>query len=169
MDVLVALGDDDILITGSTPYDDDPESLRAILAEWTRNDSYAARVEHLQTGVGPNGSVPRLDATVVADDGVKDRVTGGPGREWFFAGAGDRITGRKAPELITSEARSTTFAFARSAPASAGTGESRPSSVAVDWSSALGDNPTSAKKAFGLAHIPEFTIEDELDRGMVTV
>jgi hypothetical protein len=144
VDRLAGAGDDDILIAGSTPYEDDPVALRALMAEWTRRDlAYADRVNHLQNGGGRNGQV-RLDSGAVADDGKRDQLTSGPGLDWFFASAGDRISGRKAPEILTPEARPT-VAIAWSAPAAA-----------------------SARRAFGSEgftmakpSIPEFAIEAE--------
>jgi hypothetical protein len=144
VDRLAGAGDDDILIAGSTPYDDDPVALRAVMAEWTRRDlTYAERVNHLQNGGGLNGPV-RLDATTVAGDGKRDQLTSGAGLDWFFASVGDRITGRKAAEIVTPEARPKTQAIAWSAPAAARGGAQ---SAVIEWS--------------GKPAIPEFAIEVE--------
>jgi hypothetical protein len=140
-DGLAALGDDDILIAGSTPYDEDPGALRALLAEWTRKDlGYAERVEHLRSGGGRNGTV-RLDAMTVTDDGERDRLESGPGRDWFFASAPDRITGRKAGEILTAEA---------------------PSTMAITWSpSGAGALSAFQSARFSKPSMPDFAIEDE--------
>jgi hypothetical protein len=125
VDRLSGAGDDDILIAGSTRYDDDPVALRAVLAEWNRRDlGYAERVDRLQGGVGSGGQV-RLDASAVADDGRRDQISSGPGLDWFFASPGDRITGRKAAEIVTPEARAGTLAIVWSAPASGAPGAPR--------------------------------------------
>jgi uncharacterized protein (TIGR03118 family) len=78
---------DDILIGGSTAYDANTAALLQILDEWTSNDSFNTRVMKLSTGAG---GLPVLDSTTVLDDGVVDHLVGGPGQNWFFAGAGDK-------------------------------------------------------------------------------
>jgi len=45
-------------------------------------------VMKLSTGAG---GLPKLeDGTTVIDDGVVDHLVGGPGKNWFFAGAHDK-------------------------------------------------------------------------------
>jgi hypothetical protein len=145
VDRLGGAGDGDILIGGATAYDDDPAALRAVMAEWTRTDlTYAERVDHLQNGGGRNGLV-LLDAAAVSDDGRRDQVTGGRGLDWFFAGAGDRVTGRKAPEILAQEGLSRTFAIAWSLPA-------------VDRATA-----EVANRRVAAPGMPEFVIEGEDD------
>jgi hypothetical protein len=122
------------------------------MAEWTRRDlGYAERVERLQSGVGSGGLV-RLDASAVSDDGKRDQLSSGPGLDWFFASAGDRITGRKPGEILTPESMPRTSAIAwAAAPARA----SVPAAVVNDW--------------FSRPAIPEFAIEvEELGPEMVS-
>jgi Ca2+-binding RTX toxin-like protein len=143
-DTLSGSGGDDILIGGRTVYDDQPDALRAIMAEWTRTDAaHADRVERLRTGGdggGRNGTV-LLNAETVLDDGVKDALTGGPGLDWFFAGILDKVTGRAATEVLTAERP--------------------PSALAIAWgpvAAGLERDPFRSEEP-GTPTVPEFTIE----------
>ncbi len=107
-DRLVGGCDDDILIGGTTAYDADPEALRAILAEWSRTDlGYSQRVSDLMNGGGLNGTF-KLNEETVFGDLAKDILTGGSGKDWFFAdGCGwgaDRVTDRQKSEVVTQPA-----------------------------------------------------------------
>jgi Ca2+-binding RTX toxin-like protein len=155
-DALSGGAGDDILIAGRTVYDGEPAALRLVMAEWTRTDAaYAQRVERLRTGGdggGRNGMV-RLDTATVLDDGLKDRLTGGAGLDWFFAGAPtiDKVTGRQATETLTRE--------------------SLPSTFAIAWSAQGGDGSPggSPEETVSGPSLPEFTIEDEDDPLVVSV
>ncbi len=96
-DLLAGGGDDDLLIAGPTVYDAQPGMLQQIQTEWTSSDSYDMRVAALRTGAG---GLPRLDATTVMDDGLRDVLVGGPGMDWFFTGMGDSITDQEAGEQV---------------------------------------------------------------------
>jgi hypothetical protein len=48
---------------------------------------------------GTNG-VPKLDATTVFDDGVRDDLTGGNGLDWYIATLPDVLHGRTSAEQI---------------------------------------------------------------------
>jgi len=85
-DTLHGNTDSDILIGGETTHDGNTADLLAILAEWTSADSYATRIDKLTNGTG---GLPALNSTTVIDDGVTDRLFGGPGQDWFFKGAHD--------------------------------------------------------------------------------
>jgi Ca2+-binding RTX toxin-like protein len=108
-DRLVGNADDDILIAGTTAWDNDAGALCAILEEWSRTDlTYAARVQHLQSGGGLNGALtlnvdPSRGPVTVFDDGAADVLTGSAGRDWFFAnldnGVLDKITDLHASEF----------------------------------------------------------------------
>jgi hypothetical protein len=67
-------GAGDILIGGVTAYDQDPDSLEAILAYWAGStDDYATRVANLRQGNG----VPQLEAGItVFDGGAANTLTG---------------------------------------------------------------------------------------------
>jgi hypothetical protein len=89
---------DDLLIGGSTAFDTDPTGLAAVFAEWTSGTTYADRVAHLTgTPGGVNGGIV-LDSNTLTDDGLKDRLTGGKGSDWFVAAATD-TSELKAGEL----------------------------------------------------------------------
>jgi hypothetical protein len=88
-DILVGGSDDDILIAGRTAFDAYPAALQAIFAEWHRTDrDYGARITDLRNGGGYNGSFRLVWGSTVVDDGAADRLTGGPGLDWFFANPG---------------------------------------------------------------------------------
>jgi hypothetical protein len=46
------------------------------------------------------GGLPKLDATTVVDDGVRDLLIGGRGLDWFFAAVNDLLTGKTAEEQV---------------------------------------------------------------------
>jgi ELWxxDGT repeat protein/autotransporter-associated beta strand protein len=91
-----------LLIAGFTAFDADQAALRAVLAEWTSSRDYGPRAANLRG----EGSGPRLNGdyflktegpdAAVFDDGDEDKLTGGSGRDWFFAGLSgmkrDKIT-----------------------------------------------------------------------------
>lgn len=93
-DALFAHGGDDILIGGGTTYDADQASLLKILQAWNSTDSYNVRVANLRSGTG----APKLDATTVIDDGVRDDFFGGSGLDWYHGNLPDRIHGFQAGE-----------------------------------------------------------------------
>jgi len=73
-DALFGQEDDDILIGGTTAFDADPATLNAIMSEWGSKHSFAARTAALSTFI---------NATTIADDGFRDQLSGGSGRDWF--------------------------------------------------------------------------------------
>jgi uncharacterized protein (TIGR03118 family) len=96
-DVLVGGGGDDLLIGGSTASDGDAAALLQIQGEWTSADSYTTRVTKLRTGAG---GLPKLDATTVLDDGVRDDLVGASGLDWFFAVGVDAVHGKQSGEQV---------------------------------------------------------------------
>jgi Ca2+-binding RTX toxin-like protein len=91
-------GNDDILIGGRTAYDANQTQLFQVLTAWTSpTASYTGRVRTIRTGAG---GVPKLDATTVLDDGVRDDLTGGPGVDWYLGALPDVLHGRKPNEQI---------------------------------------------------------------------
>ena len=93
-DSILGSDDDDILVAGTTSYDNDPVSLNAILAEWNSSHTYANRIANI-TGNNTNASqfAARLNGNVflhtgtgatLFDDGARDVLTGGAGRDWFL-------------------------------------------------------------------------------------
>jgi autotransporter-associated beta strand protein len=109
-DWLFGNSDDDILIAATTAFDGDIQALAKIMAEWTSSRSYRARTDNLRG----NGTETRLNGDIfldgsgsgatVFDDGDEDRLSGGSGRDWFFAnlvgGIRDRLFDRQSSELI---------------------------------------------------------------------
>jgi hypothetical protein len=93
---------DDILIGGYTDFDNNNAALMAVFAEWQRTDeTYSQRISNIRgtTTGGLNGSFD-LNSTTVHDDGVMDTLTGNAGLDWFFAGAGDKITDLQSGEQV---------------------------------------------------------------------
>jgi hypothetical protein len=73
---------EDLLIGGTTNYDKNAAALSAIKAEWSRTDiDYDTRVADLVNGSG----VPALNATTVHRNGGANQMSGGLGRDLFFA------------------------------------------------------------------------------------
>ncbi len=107
---------EDILIAGYTVYDEVPGSggLRdqvdlvawsAIAAAWDQPGPVGNRVASIRAGVGAAGQY-RLRASgedqTVFDDHDPDRLTGGQGRDWFFAQVpgGDVITDKDHRDFL---------------------------------------------------------------------
>jgi Ca2+-binding RTX toxin-like protein len=98
-DKLYGNAGDDILIGGSTAHDEDDEALQAILDEWTSGNSYEDRVFNIRNGGGDNGGFVFDDLTVL-DDGLTDTLIGDGGRDWFLAGANDKVKDRAGNEFL---------------------------------------------------------------------
>ena len=96
-DLLFGGRGDDILIGGTTAYDSNPAALLQILNTWNSTASYNDRVAAIRAGTG---GVPKLDATTVFDDGVRDFLIGGPGLDWYFGTAPDVFIGRTPADRI---------------------------------------------------------------------
>lgn len=92
-DFVVGQGGDDLLIGGATAYDDNPEALTAIRAEWTSERDYETRVQNIFDGTGSidgaNGGY-FLEENVF-DDGVADTMLGQAGQDWFVGSPGDYV------------------------------------------------------------------------------
>jgi len=84
-DALVAGSGQDVLIAGTTAYDNNPLALKAVMAEWTSSRDFATRVAQLQGRLagGLNGSYV-LTGNTVLDDNAIDLLLAGPGRDWLF-------------------------------------------------------------------------------------
>jgi hypothetical protein len=101
----------DLLIGGTTAFDDNADALLLILNEWTSTRAYAERVANLRgTGSGPafderlNDNIFLQAGTTVLDDADEDRLHGLLGFDWFFATVSglkkDKVTGRRSGELL---------------------------------------------------------------------
>jgi uncharacterized protein (TIGR03118 family) len=96
LDRLFGAGNDDILVGGTTTHDS--AALLQVLGVWTGTGSYSTRVAAIRAGT--NG-VPRLDATTVTDDAVRDRLYGNGGLDWFFGSTPpDVFVGKNAAEQV---------------------------------------------------------------------
>ena len=103
---------DDLLIAGFTTFDGSASSLELIRREWTSARDYTARVSNIRNGAGQflDGSTVSLKSSgvgkTVFDDGAKDDLNGGSGRDWYFANLdskdknSDKLSGQKLDELI---------------------------------------------------------------------
>lgn len=100
----------DLMIGSGTDFDDDAESLLAILAEWTSRKPIDERIANLTTnGVGTDEDIV-LDDTTVDDDEETDKFFGYYGHDWFFNFDGDQIawesvSDRFGPEGVKKSAR----------------------------------------------------------------
>jgi hypothetical protein len=95
----------DIVIGGTTSYDNNPTALAYIMAEWDSSDSYSTRVNKIGTGGGLNLSYV-LNSATVFDNGLTDFLYSGPGMDWLFAHARgktnkDNIYNRTSGDVIT--------------------------------------------------------------------
>jgi Ca2+-binding RTX toxin-like protein len=98
-DTLLGGGADDILIGGTTDYDTNTSALLALMSEWQRTDAdYTTRISHLRNGGGNNGTF-KLNSTTVHDDATADVLTGGAGKDWFWANLPE-ITDRDPSEQV---------------------------------------------------------------------
>jgi hypothetical protein len=92
---------ENILIAGSTFYDQKQGALNAIFAEWTSSDPLATRMADISggtpSGMDLNGSsvlVPaatRTHAATVFDDAAVDQLFDGTGLSWFFVHRPDDV------------------------------------------------------------------------------
>lgn len=101
-DELWHAGGQDLLISGTTDYDDSPSALGEILKAWTdAATSYVNRVAALQSGVGPLLDIMLLAGVTVHDDGQEDWLSGYGERDWYFARPGvDKLTDRVPDERL---------------------------------------------------------------------
>ncbi len=86
-DWLIAGKGEDVLIAGKTDLDANMVAMRMVVAEWRSGRDYLTRAHDL---LGDSPSASRLNgeyflnASTVHDDGCRDVLIGGPGRDWFF-------------------------------------------------------------------------------------
>jgi hypothetical protein len=89
---------DSLLIGGGTTYDLNDAALLAILAEWDTNQTFAARIAQLTSGVGPNGSYA-LNASTITEDSQANTLITGSGPTWFLAHQKDTVKS-KAGDVV---------------------------------------------------------------------
>ena len=93
VDRLIGGSDDDLLIGNRATLESNDAALQQILAEWTSNRTYAARVANLKgsgTGTRSNGNT-FLNTSTVLDDGAIDTLMGSSGQDWFLGTVGQDI------------------------------------------------------------------------------
>jgi Ca2+-binding RTX toxin-like protein len=92
-DDLESRASSDILIGGSTNYN--MAQLTQIANVLFGPGTFEQKVAAIRTGTNlpmhPGDTVPVLDATSVLDDGVRDDLDGGTGRDWFFGTGPDHL------------------------------------------------------------------------------
>jgi hypothetical protein len=96
---LTVQDDSDLLMGGTTVYENQPAALCAMLHEWSNLDiAFTDRQTHLRQGLD-NGTV--LNDTTVLDDNAIDRLFSERQKDWFFADASrrDRIFGPIAQQF----------------------------------------------------------------------
>jgi len=64
--------------------------LTRLMAEWASRKTITVRRTGLKSGGGLNGSL-KLNSSSISNDGVKDVLTGGSGRDWFIQSEGDML------------------------------------------------------------------------------
>jgi RTX calcium-binding nonapeptide repeat (4 copies) len=92
----------DVLIGGATANDNNAAALAAILAEWGSADDYLTRIARLTGSMsgGVNGAY-LLNASTVHGNGLADKLYGGPGLDWYFAGLMDVLFNKTSDEVVT--------------------------------------------------------------------
>ena len=91
---------DDLLVAGPSIFDDDIASLKSLLARWSRNATYSARVVSITRA--PAGE-PRLDSSTVANDQELDRLLGGGGLDLFLASKTDGTDRRGVERIVRTD------------------------------------------------------------------
>ena len=71
------------------------------MAEWRSEDGYLQRIGEINGTKSRDNDVYFLNATTVYDAAAHDVLTGGTGRNWYFAGSGDTITNLKSNEITS--------------------------------------------------------------------
>lgn len=90
VDTLSGGGGDDILIGGILTYDTNFPVLDKLMAAWgnlSATNTYAKRFSDLTKGIA-TATHPKLNLSTVQDDILADTITGGPGRDLYFATLG---------------------------------------------------------------------------------
>ena len=94
-------GGGDLLIGTRTANDNNASALLAVVAEWSSSRSYADRIANLRgvgTGTRANGNTFLKTSgpqATIFEDAASDKLTGGSGRDWFFA----KLSGNKKDKI----------------------------------------------------------------------
>jgi hypothetical protein len=83
---------EEVLIGGTTGYDNKAVALAAIMQEWTSESDFAGRCTRLTEGVADPGNAKNMirltlktksnPKGTILDDAVVDQFFGGPGSDW---------------------------------------------------------------------------------------
>jgi Ca2+-binding RTX toxin-like protein len=97
-DILSGGGGDDILIGDrlTTAYETSPATIDALMTVWgnmAATNTYAKRFAAITKGA-ETPTTPKLNLTTVQDDILSDSMTGGSGRDLYFATLGGAVTRR---------------------------------------------------------------------------
>ncbi len=125
-DDLSGRGGDDLLIGGTTAYDDSVSQLAALFAAWTSTAAYADRVAQIASE--SFSASLELNETVF-DDQIADEIFGGDGQDWFF------LTG--AVEIYDPNLSAHTHGAATAGAMDDGDGHSHAGAMVVDHIPAL--------------------------------
>src|SRR5262249_56186911 len=88
-------GGDNVLMGGTTDYDQNLTALNLLMAEFVRTDEgFDQRANNIRRGQGLlAGSGIHLDRDTVHADLAPDALWGGAGQNWFFVDSADTING----------------------------------------------------------------------------
>lgn len=103
-DLLIGGSGDDLILSAATLLSENSLALRSLMLEWSSDNPYQERVNHL-LGVVQGGLNGRfvLSSSTVRDDEFADHLSGGGGADWFLADAvTDMTLGREMDEVFTS-------------------------------------------------------------------
>ncbi len=85
VDALTGGSSEDLLLGARYTGEADTASLTALLAEWISASSFDNRVAHLLGTLAGGANVGfTLTSATVKEDGVKDTLTGGSGKDWYL-------------------------------------------------------------------------------------
>jgi hypothetical protein len=101
-DRLIAGTSGDLLIGGSITYDLNRDALDVLFGEWLQaGDDYPTRVTNLRNNDRRYNLYHLVLGDSVLDDHAADVLTGGAGRDWFWANQPqDTIVNKKTDELV---------------------------------------------------------------------
>ena len=78
-------GDDDILIAGTTSYDNNDAALKALAGVWNTTASYASRIAAVTSATATFHLITDGSSQTVFSDKDVDQLTGSAGSDLFFA------------------------------------------------------------------------------------
>lgn len=99
-DWVMGHADSDLIVGGATAYDDDEETLVALMAAWLQDTTLPDRIKMITQGFGADNLFALSPADTVLADAAKDDLAGNGGADWYLAdtadliasGGGDKVT-----------------------------------------------------------------------------